>query len=145
MRMAPRRLKGSFGAAGGRRGRGCGRRVAGRCRARGIPVSPGTRHLGVETRRRWSDRAVARTTPAPLGLYSLVAPWADEPHRRAALLPRAAAWYAKRTATFSDALAAVRRAIWAHEALRASASGGEAEKVPRAVLDRLTDLACYAA
>jgi hypothetical protein len=39
----------------------------------------------------------------------------------------------------------VRRAIWANEALRASASDGEAEKVPRAVLDRLTDLACYAA
>ena len=62
-----------------------------------------------------------------------------------AILPHAATWYAKRAATFSDALAAVRRAIWAHEALRASASDGEAEKVPRAVLDRLRDLACYAA
>jgi hypothetical protein len=39
----------------------------------------------------------------------------------------------------------VRRVIWAEAALRASASDGEAEKVPRAVLDRLTDLACYAA
>jgi hypothetical protein len=103
------------------------------------------RHLGVETQRQWSDRAVARTTPALLGLYSLVALWADELQRRSAILPRAAAWYAKRAATFSDALATVRRAIWAHEALRASPSGGEAEKVPRAVLDRLTDLACYAA
>jgi DDE superfamily endonuclease len=110
-----------------------------------VTFAEARRHLGVETQRQWSDRAVARTTPALLGLYSLVALWADELHRRAALLPRAAAWYAKRTATFSDALAAVRRAIWAHEALRASASGGEAEKVPRAVLDRLTDLACYAA
>jgi hypothetical protein len=102
-------------------------------------------HLGVETQRQWSERAIARTTPALLGLYSLVALWADDLHRRSALLPRAAAWYAKRAATFSDALAAVRRAIWAHEAFRASASGGEAEKVPRAVLERLTDLACYAA
>jgi hypothetical protein len=42
-------------------------------------------------------------------------------------------------------LAAVRRAIWADAALRASRIDGEAEKVPRAVLDRLTDLACYAA
>ncbi len=99
----------------------------------------------METQRQWSDRAVARTTPALLGLYSLVALWADELQRRSAILPRAAAWYAKRAATFSDALATVRRAIWAHEALRASPSGGEAEKVPRAVLDRLTDLACYAA
>jgi hypothetical protein len=110
-----------------------------------VTFAEARRHLGVETQRQWSDRAVARTTPALLGLYSLVALWADELHHRAALLPRAAARYAKRTARFSDALAAVRRAIWAHEALRASASGGEAEKVPRAVLDRLTDLACYAA
>jgi hypothetical protein len=34
------------------------------------------RHLGVETQRQWSDRAVARTTPALLGLYSLVTLWA---------------------------------------------------------------------
>ena len=71
--------------------------------------------------------------------------WADELHRSSAVLPRGATWYVKRVATFSDALAAVRRAIWADAALRASASGGEAKKVPRAVLDRLTDLACYAA
>ena len=31
--------------------------------------------------------------------------------------------------------------IWAEAALRASRTDGEAEKVPRAVLDRLTDLA----
>jgi hypothetical protein len=74
-----------------------------------------------------------------------VALWADELHRSHAILPRTAAWYAKRTATFSDALAAVRRAIWVHEALRASAADGETEKVPRALLGRLTDLACYAA
>ncbi|MER8868264.1 hypothetical protein NKI19_32295 [Mesorhizobium sp. M0751] len=29
-------------------------------------------HLGVETQRQWSDKAIARTTPALLGLYSLV-------------------------------------------------------------------------
>ena len=110
-----------------------------------VTFAEARRHLGVETQRQWSDRAIARTTPALLGLYSLVALWADELHRSHAVLPRAAAWYAKRTATFGDALAAVRRAIWAHEALRASAADREAEKVPRAVLERLTDLACYAA
>ena len=102
-------------------------------------------HLGVETQRQWSDRAIARTTPALLGLYSLVTLWADDLHRRSAILPRAAAWYAKRVATFSDALASVRRAIWADATLRAFRTDGEAEKVPRAVIDRLTDLACYAA
>jgi hypothetical protein len=29
-------------------------------------------HLGVRTQRHWSDRAIARTTPALLGLFSLV-------------------------------------------------------------------------
>ena len=74
-----------------------------------------------------------------------MAPWADELHRGSALLPRAAAWYAKRTATFSDALASVRRAIWADAALRTSVADRDPAEVPRAVLDRLTDLACYAA
>jgi hypothetical protein len=110
-----------------------------------VTFAEARRHLGVETQRQWSDRAIARTTPALLGLHSLVALWADELQRGSAILPRAAAWYAERTATSSDALAAVRRATWAHEALRASASDGETQKVPRAVLERLTDLACYAA
>ena len=30
------------------------------------------RHLGLETQRQWSDLAIARTTPALLGLFSLV-------------------------------------------------------------------------
>jgi DDE superfamily endonuclease len=110
-----------------------------------VTFAEARRHLGVETQRQWSDRAVARTTPALLGLYSLVALWAGELHRGSAILPRAATWYAKRAATFSDALASVRRAIWADAALRTSASGGKAEEVPRTVLERLTDLACYAA
>ncbi len=36
------------------------------------------RHLGVETQRQWSDQAIARTTPALLGLFSLVALWAQQ-------------------------------------------------------------------
>ncbi len=34
-------------------------------------------HLGVETQRQWSDKAIARTTPALLGLYSLITLWAS--------------------------------------------------------------------
>ncbi len=30
------------------------------------------RHLGFETRRQWSDLAIRRTTPALLGLFSVV-------------------------------------------------------------------------
>ena len=34
-------------------------------------------HLGVETQRQWSDKAIAQTTPALLGLYSLVCLWGE--------------------------------------------------------------------
>ena len=50
------------------------------------------RHLGVETQRQWSDLAIARTTPVLLGLYSLVALWADDLRMSRRLLPLTAAW-----------------------------------------------------
>ena len=64
------------------------------------------RHLGVETQRQWSDLAIARTTPALLGLFSLVTLWAGA--RCGGVRARSAAWYPKPRPTFSDALAAVR-------------------------------------
>jgi hypothetical protein len=33
--------------------------------------------LGGETQRQWSDLAILRTTPALLGLFSLITVWAD--------------------------------------------------------------------
>jgi hypothetical protein len=39
------------------------------------------RHLGVETQRQWSERAIARTTPIPLGLFALVTLLATRPAR----------------------------------------------------------------
>ena len=103
------------------------------------------RHLGIETQRQWSDPAIARTTPALLGLYSLVTLWAHDLHRSRRPLPATAAWYAKERATFSDALALVRRALWAEAALRTSRRRRDLAEVPRPLLDRLTALACYAA
>jgi hypothetical protein len=103
------------------------------------------RHLGVETQRQWSDPAIARTTPVLLGLYSLVALWAHDPVRTGRPLPRSAAWYAKERATFGDAIAAVRRSLWADAALRTSRHQPDLVQVPRPLLDRLTTLACYAA
>ena len=103
------------------------------------------RHLGVETQRQWSDRAVARTTPALLGLYSFVALQADDLNRQQTLVARSAAWYRKDKPTFSDALAAVRRRLWAEAALLTSHSSANAEKVPRELFNRLANLACYAA
>ena len=53
-------------------------------------------HLGVETQRQWSDWAIARTTPALLGLFSLVTILAHCSTRRGKLPIRQAVWYDKR-------------------------------------------------
>lgn len=71
-------------------------------------------HLGVETQRQWSDQAIARTTPALLGLFSLVTLLAHQAARRGKLPVRQAAWYVKSTPTFADALAIVRQTLWQH-------------------------------
>lgn len=111
-----------------------------------VTFAEARRHLGVETQRQWSDAAVARTTPALLGLFSLVALRARELHAQGRLPHRRAAWYRKAEPTFSDALAAVRRSLWADAAhFPTSRRAGDRVEVPRAMLDHLTDLACHAA
>lgn len=72
------------------------------------------RHLGVETQRQWSDRAIARTTPALWALFSLVCLMAHALTMTGSHLPlRLTAWYRKTEAPFSDVLAMVRRVLWA--------------------------------
>ena len=101
------------------------------------------RHLGVETQRQWSDLAIARTTPCLLALFSLVTLWASGLAARGLILPRHAAWYAKPRITFSDALAAVRRELWATQAFSTSAPDQDMVEIPAALLNRLTQAACY--
>ena len=69
-------------------------------------------HLGVETQRQWSDKAIARTTPCLLGLFSLVALLGQTLTPRTVQAAAATAWYRKQRPTFVDTLAAVRREIW---------------------------------
>ncbi len=104
-------------------------------------------HLGVETQRQWSDLAILRTTPALLGLFSLVAVWANELARApvGAIRSRTAAWYDKREPTFSDAIAAVRRALWSPPGLSMSHPNTGIVEISAALLQRLTDTLCYAA
>lgn len=69
-------------------------------------------HLGVETQRQWSDKAIARTTPCLLALFSIVTLLASRLPIRERVRVTTAAWYAKPKPTFIDALAAVRYALW---------------------------------
>jgi hypothetical protein len=62
-------------------------------------------HLGMETQRQWSERAIARTTPARLALYALVVLLAQRLTAAQALPTRSAAWYTKPEATFADVIA----------------------------------------
>jgi hypothetical protein len=104
------------------------------------------RHLGFETQRQWSDTAIRRTTPALLGLFSLVTLFADRQMREAAgALRRQAAWYRKRHPTFADALAVVRKELWAGATFYGSPAQRDTIKVPRAYVERLTEAVCYAA
>lgn len=72
-------------------------------------------HLGIETQRQWSDKAIARTTPLLMGLFSFVTLVAFNLHQIKALVSMdLASWYDKNgELTFSDILAIVRREIWA--------------------------------
>jgi hypothetical protein len=69
-------------------------------------------HLGMETQRQWSDKAIARTTPCLLALFSIVTLLASRLPVRERARITTAAWYAKPKPTFIDALAAVRYALW---------------------------------
>ena len=103
------------------------------------------RHLGFETQRQWSDLAIRRTTPALLGLFSLTTLFAHGLMAQAAGGFRQAAWYHKSYPTFADALALVRKELWARETFRESSWQTDTVKVPRAFMERLTDTLCYAA
>ncbi|MDP9363331.1 MAG: hypothetical protein M3Q10_03705, partial [Chloroflexota bacterium] len=109
-----------------------------------VTFAEARRHLGVETQRPWSALAIRRTTPALLGLFSLVTLLAH-PHMGAADCVRRDAWYRKPLPTFADALALVRRQLWGQLAFRTSADAGDVVQVPRAALDRLTEALAYAA
>ncbi len=100
-------------------------------------------HLGVETQRQWSARAIARTTPALLGLYALVTLLAHRLAQRGKVLTRRTAWYAKPRPTFSDALAAVRYELWRCPTFHSSRANRDIAKLPTRVLKRFAFALCY--
>jgi hypothetical protein len=100
-------------------------------------------HLGVETQRQWSALAFARTTPALLGLFSLVTLLAHRWAQRGNVLTRRTAWYAKPRPTFSDALAAVRYELWRCPTFHSSQPNRDIAKLPTRVLRRFAFALCY--
>jgi len=69
-------------------------------------------HLGLEKNRGRHKQTVLRVEPCLFGLYSLIALWfaclPGNPLNRIVVI-----WPGKRTITFSDAIAAIRREAWA--------------------------------
>ena len=83
------------------------------------------RHLGVETQRQWTDKAITRSTPALMGLFSIVCLMALKLISTGKeLIPQTAAWYQKQNATFSDVLTFVRRYIWTDKYVKSTHNTG---------------------
>jgi hypothetical protein len=102
-------------------------------------------HLGMETQRQWNDRAIARTTPALLSLYSIMTLNAHLLIEKGMTSVRSTAWYRKTRPTFSDAIALVRRQLWEHLHFSTSQQETDMIKIPRALFERFMDAVCYAA
>ena len=100
-------------------------------------------HLGVETQRQWSDWAIARSTPALLGLFSLVTLLANAHAQKGKIPIRQAAWYYKPLPTFSDALALVRQEIWQHRYFQLSQKQYDIRKIQPEMLNYLCNAAFY--
>jgi len=100
-------------------------------------------HLGVETQRQWSDWAILRTTPALLGLFSLVTLLASTHAINGKIPVRQAAWYCKTLPTFSDALALVRQEVWQHRYFQLSHKRYDIRKMRPEVLNYLCNGAFY--
>ena len=99
-------------------------------------------HMGVETQRQWSDSAIARTTPALFGLFSVVTVVAHV----VGVQSRSCAWYEKSTPTFADAIATTRRHLWSSKTISPpSLSEPDMVKIPKDFFHRMLDSLCYAA
>jgi hypothetical protein len=94
-------------------------------------------HLGFETQRQWSDQAIARTTPALLGLFSLVTLLALQLRQSDPIPVSATAWYHKVEPTFADCLALVRQHLWRARYLVNSTPEAESMQFPPEVFDLL--------
>jgi hypothetical protein len=101
----------------------------------------------VETQRQRTKKAIARSTPVLLGLFSLITLLADQLqlHKQGKLQVSMAAWYEKKHATFSDAIACVRQLLWQESSFSRSASKDDMVKLAREHLQLLQQALAWAA
>lgn len=97
------------------------------------------RHLGLESTRNWVRNSVERTVPCLFGLFSLVTVWYVQHLDGQAPTPERASWYTKPEATFTDALAALRRSLWAGRIFLKSTPNAQAVEIPRPLLEHICD------
>lgn len=91
--------------------------------------------LGLETTRGWCKKTVLRAGPCLLGLYSVVAILfhaLPEAKRTGAV-----AWPGKATVTFSDAVCAIRRWLWAETILPQAGEDTALDKLPHPIRELL--------
>jgi DDE superfamily endonuclease len=105
----------------------------------------GRAHLGLETQRQWSDKAIERSTPALLGLFSIITLLANRLQQQGKLQIATSAWYKKQKPTFSDAIAAVRRLFWKQINFATSPKQQEMTKIPKPLLKHFRQVLAYAA
>lgn len=103
-------------------------------------------HLGFQSLRNFAARAVDRTSPALLALFSFVTLLthcllARTPHTT--LPVRRTAWYRKPEPTFSDALAYVRLYLWHHLATSQAPATSLLSASPPSLLPHLIQLLAY--
>ena len=92
-------------------------------------------HLGLESTCGWCPNTVLRAGPCLLGLYSVVAILfraLPQTKRTGAVV-----WPGKTTMTFSDALCAVRRWLWAEALLPQAGDDTALKKLPRPIRELL--------
>lgn len=101
-------------------------------------------HLGLETQRQWSDLAIQRTTPALLGMFSLVTLLAQHLSQGNSLPVRNTAWYVKSKPTFSDAIALVRYHLWTNMKFVKSPAESGYPAISNSIFNGLVETICYA-
>lgn len=102
------------------------------------------KHLGVETQRQWSDKAIERTTPVLMGLFSLVTILADRQWKQGLLKVEETAWYKKTYPTFSDAIANVRGILWHKFNFTHSNKTDECVTIPKELFKHMQHILSYA-